>query len=258
MFFRVLILILNFLQIYCELNENLKIALIPLKNEPFELVVTLGNCCLTKFRVMSYHKLNPKFKTVNHLFDWMNPLNYTAMGKSVENDLNDAFGLDHLIIRNSHHSDNIKVVANSKYEFEFRHVFDGLFSLNQLTEEMFHKYFRSIETKFDHLVQNSKYAFFDNKKTLYIVYVGLDETNLEKNKQDDFLSFLHSLKLKRNDNFLLLVLVTDELSLKNKYNFDVLIEGNIIFHMINEYRIAKWNCKESLIQWDNILNLFFD
>lgn len=129
--------------------EKLKFALNEQSNtEPFELFVTLGSNCLSKFRVQ--HFLNMKTKNnikdlnINHMFDWMFILNYSAFGEALLNDFEDVFGLQYLDVINDCGG---RFLENKKYNFLFKHAFDGFNQVNhfenrnRLTKELFKKYF---------------------------------------------------------------------------------------------------------------------
>lgn len=114
-----------------------------------------------------------------------------------------------------------------------------------------------IAAKFNHLKENSKLAFKTSKRTLYVVYADKLSDLPNGLTQTDFQTLLQALKLQRNDNFLLLVLVTDRLSQLSNFNFDVLIDGNLIFHLIKEFDNPKWHTAESINQWNEVLQLLW-
>ena len=240
--------------------DAFKTALKPILNESFESVLSFGSCCLTKYRILSFCKQNPEVKNSNHLFDWMVPLNYTALGEAIKNEFKDVFGTNFLTVK---HEYSLQVLYNYKYQLVFNHAFDGIKEVstrenhNLLTTDSFLKYYHLIEKKFKYLTNNSKYAILNTKKTLYIVYATNYPSKPNGQKQADFFSLMHSIKSKRNDRFLLLVMVTDTLSSINTYEFDVLLEGNLIFHQIKHFSMFFWHCEESIQEWNEILELFF-
>ena len=75
-------------------------------------------------------------------------------------------------------------------------------------------------------------------------------------RQENFIAFTNSIKKHRNNNFLVLVLVTNKLSAINNYIFDTIIEKNLIIHQIQFYHGSNWSHIESITQWNNILNIF--
>lgn len=236
---------------------ELKFALHNYLSEPFNYIVTMGMDCLTKIKVLAFVKNRLNLEICNHLFDWMVPLNYTAFGKAIENNFDDVFGLDYL---NVTFYQGFNVLKNEKYEFCFNHAFEGFNEVshnpkasNILTNESFHKYFYLIESKFNHLVENSKKAVTTAKKTLYLVNaVSYRQGSV---KPEDFLYFFRSIKSKRNNNFLLLVLISEKIAKMYSFKFDTIIEGNLIFHMMNEYTYGLWNSESSNRQWKEILDL---
>lgn len=68
--------------------------------------------------------------------------------------------------------------------------------------------------------------------------------------------FFHQLKAKRKDNFLMLVLVEENLSKIQSYEFDKLLHGNLIFHKIKLFSLNDWHKNMSINQWDEILQIF--
>lgn len=247
----------------CNTNEhqlkNLEIAISPYLNKKFELVVTLGSLCLTKYRISSFPHIKRNFEVSNHLFDWMIILNYTAFGMAVENEFNDVFGIDYLNVTNE------SWLKNEKYNFLFNHVF-GFEEVshkgkNRLTHELFHKYYYLVEAKMNALVNNSKNAIMNSKKTLYVVYAGTSTFtgfSADGKTQSDFINLMNSIKLKRDDNFMILVLVTEKMAARFFYEFDVVIENSIVFHLIKEFDVHNWSSEESVSQWNKVLNIFLN
>ena len=228
--------------------------------EPFEQIVTLGANCLAKFRALEYKKSNGRIETWSHLFDWMVVMNYTALGKAVENDFNDVFGLQYLKVASASWDSSIPVLYNEKYQFQFNHAFDGLNEIsysqlsNKLTTASFHKYFHLIEKKFEYLSEKSRKAINTTKKTLYLSY-SVGPSDINGNRHEDFVSMLRSIKSKRNNNFLYLVLVTEEMARMNIYDFDELIEGNLVFHLVRDFHLNLWSGPECSAQWNDILDV---
>ena len=239
---------------------QLKLAIEAFKNdEPFERIVTFGASCLPKIKALAYVKENQNFESWAHLFDWMFVKNFTALGKAVENDFIDVFGLNYLNVTPANWDKRIAVLHNEKYQFQFNHVFDGFNEVShsqnryKLTEESFPKYFPLIEKKFEHLSEKSRQGVNTTKKTLYLSY-SLNHKTAEGNAQEDFIYMLKSIKSKRDDNFLYLVLVTEDAAKLNKFDFNVLIEGNLVFHLIKDFRSPFWDGPKCSALWKNIFD----
>ncbi len=237
-----------------------------LGNIPFEQIVTIGSNCLTKFRILSYLKKSSQsqesqkqIENPNHLFDWFVPLNYTLFGEALLNDFNDSFDPD--VLKVGKFPGMGAILVNPKYGFIFNHAFDGIDEVSSydnhklLTTESFHKYFYLIKDKYDHLKKNSRKAFMNNKRTVYIVYACSSPSKINGQKQIDFVNLMHSIKSKRDQNFLLIVLVSSNILSVNNYEFDIVIEDNLIFHEIKLFSFNQWHSKESIKQWDDILQL---
>lgn len=238
-------------------------AVLPFLDEPITTVLTFGTNCLAKFRVLSFchdETILKRFKNHNHLFDWMAPLNYTLLGIAAENNFTDAFGEEFLTVK---HFDIFSTLFNDKYKFIFAHAFDGFDNFVShhdrttfLTDDLFHKYYYLIDEKFKLLTQKSQEAIHTDKKTLYIIYGDTVYSDPMGQRQENYIAFTNSIKKHRNNNFLVLVLVTNNLSAVNDYIFDTIIEGNLIIHQIQFYPYNRWSHKESITQWNNILNIF--
>ena len=234
-------------------------ALLPFLGEAIKSVVTFGSNCQAKGRVVSFYNnktIIKRFQTHNHLFDWMVPLNYTLLGIAAENNFTDAFGEEFLTVRPLL---GVLSLFNDQYQFIFNHPFDGIgnfVSHKFLNDDLFHKYYYLIDEKFKLLTQKSQEAIHTDKKTLYIIYGDTTHSDPMAQRQEDFIAFTNSIKKHRNNNFLVLVLVTDSLSARNDYIFDTIIEGNLIIHQIQLYPYNLWSHKESITQWNNILNIF--
>lgn len=95
----------------------------------------------------------------------------------------------------------------------------------------------------------------NSQKCLYLAYASSWPSQAKGQTQEDFLHVIRAIKRKRNDNFLLLVLVTEEMLNYNEYEFDTLLEGNLIFHKIKLFAYEDWHISESHEQWFEILNL---
>ena len=103
------------------------------------------------------------------------------------------------------------------------------------------------------MTENSKKAFFNTKNCIYIGYI-FDPTG---HKQVDILNFLNALKSKRDKNFLMIVLVSDVLEKRSHFDFDVLLEENLIFHKVKFYPSHQWFKNEPVEEWDTILKIIF-
>lgn len=228
------------------------------EHKSFNQIVTIGSVCLTKFRTKSFlnkYDSQKKIYNVNHLFDWMYLLNYRFFGDALLNDFNDSFGLNHVKVK--HNVFGIgAVLTNDKYRFVFNHVFDANDHVSHnrgpkcLTQQSFIENYSSIAEKFDHLIKNSQTSFIGSKQpTLYVSYIF---DSLGKS-QADFLYLLNAIKSKRDENFLLLVLVSEDVL--NQYDYDTILEENLIFHKIKFYQFKLWNSEDSINQWDDILNI---
>lgn len=252
-----LIVLLKNPQYIFALNEhrsnkaNLNKVIKNLKIAAFEQVVTIGDCCLTKMRVLSFLRdKNSKIENPNHLFDWMLIKNYSSLGEALKNDFNDSFNYESLnVVRFG-----IPIVFNSKYNFIFSHVYDHLSDTEKqkVSNETFKIYFNLIKDKFEHLTRNSQKSFINNHKTtLYLAYSPAITNEL----QLDIANFLKAIKSKRNSNFVLLVLgrgKDNELI----YEFDKLIDENLIFHNITLDHNEQWNSENTVKEWNQILNEF--
>lgn len=234
-------------------------ALQPFLSEPVDDIVVFGSNCLPKFRVNSYCTETKKFQIYNHLFDWMIPLNYSLLAMSVDNNFTDAFDKKHLTIKRMLVK---KAVYNTKYQFIFVHAFDNIkgwerfFSHTILTTQVLHNYYHLIDGKFKHLTRKSQEAIHTEKKMVYLIYGEPVNSDPKGQRQEDYIAFTNSIKKQRNDNFIVLVLVSSLLANMNEYTYDTLIEGNLIIHQIDYYRNPSWECKESVTQWNNIFEIF--
>jgi hypothetical protein len=242
--------------------EKFNQALLPFLNEQVSEVVTFGSNCLPKFRVISFcsNKTIPKrFINYNHLFDWMVPLNYTLLGLAAENNFTDVFGEEFLTITRFN---NVNALYNAKYKLIFNHAFDGysvMFQNNSkslLNEELFHKYYYLIDDKFKYLTRKSQEAIHSDKKTMYLIFGDVTHSDPKSQRQEDFIAYTNSIKKQRNNNFIVLVLISDKLDAINNYSFDTIIEGNLIFHKIKSYPSVKWALEDSIAQWNKILKVF--
>lgn len=214
-----------------------------LSNSSFTEIVTLGSLCLPKFRVRSFLTGNQQvnLRNGNYLFDWMFILNYTRLAIALRNNLTGVFDKESLVVRAG-------MLHNPKYAFLFNHVYDHIKGF-KLTPQTFMETYDSIIDKYVYLTQQSLYSFRMPQKTLYISYV------YNRHSQSDFVNLLNSIKSQRvNNDFLLLILVTK--GLKETYDFDTLIDGNLCFHEIDNYPYPVWHSEKSKSQWNRILSLF--
>lgn len=240
--------------------EKFNEALQPFLAEPIDNIVVFGSNCLPKFRVNSYCTETKKLQIYNHLFDWMIPLNYSLLAMSVDNNFTDAFDKQLLTIKRVIIK---KFVYNPKYQFIFPHAFDNIkglerfFSNTILTNQVLNKYYHLIEEKFKHLTRKSREAIQTDKKMVYLIYGEPVNSDPKGQLQDDYIAFTKSIKKQRNDNFLVLVLVSSLLATINHYTYDTLIEGNLIIHQIDFHRNLSWDSKESIAQWEKIFEIFF-
>lgn len=244
-----------------ESNEDLKklnLVMIKMGLKNFEQVTSIGYCCLPKFRIVSFLSKNSIQKNninTNHLFDWSEIYNYTRFGESLQNEFNDAFGLNYLKVRHDMNCFGIKsALYNEKYDFAFIHAFDGVKGIshsNIFSLQDFHDNYHFISEKFDYLSKNSRKAFSGVKRTLYLGY-SLDK---RREKQEEYLNLLRIIKSKRDTNFLLLILVTDNFSDNDSYEFDTILEDNLVFHKIKYYELLRWHSFDSIKQWDDILKV---
>lgn len=256
------------IQISGNYNE-FKNILQSFKTKNFEQIVSLGCSCLPKQRVLSFLSSSYILKNLsscNHLFDWMVVSNYTLFAEAIKNNLSDVFGKDYLTVKPDTWENRGAVLHNEKYRFQFNHAFDGHRQVshynyyNMLNQDSFKRYYHLIDEKFAHLIQNSRLAFSGLKRTLYIAYASSNHSGLNARgiTQEDFIKFHKALKDSRKDeNFLLLVLVSRETSLNNNYDYDLLINQNLCFHLIDFYLPSQWDSDKSVKQWNDIFQLIF-
>lgn len=251
-----------------ELESNIRLeafkeAIKPFRYENPNQIVTLGSNCLTKFRALSFIRKNPRILGCNHLFDYMVPLDYSLLAEAIANNFTDAFKKDLLTVTHDYWNSGGSVIHHTKYKFQFNHAFDGhdevnhFGFINRLDEALLQKYFYLIEAKFDHLVENSQKAFTNLNRPLYVIYASKTHADPKKQRQEDFLEVLSAIKSLRDNKFLLLVLVGRDLASENSYNFDVLIDGNLCFHMIESYNNDDWHIRKSVKQWDELFEEIF-
>lgn len=227
-----------------------------LKNKNFNQIVTLGCNCLTKFRAMSFvENYGDGIKLCNHLFDWSSILNYSSFADAVRNNFTDVFGKYYLSVKPPIWATEGNVLHNDKYQMMFLHAIE---KSPTLTRKSFRKYeYSLIESKFNHLTENSQKALTSGHKTLYLVYASYPSYP-EGQTQQDFLNLLSAIKSMRDDNFLLLVLVSTSISSLNHYDYDVIIRGNLCFHLIDDYQYEQWHDGPSVYQWDELLKIVFE
>ena len=179
--------------------------------------------------------------------------NYRLLGEALRNNFNDAFGLDSIsVVPNGDKS----ALSNEKYKFMFIHVFEGFRYVshsgwNKVTPESLKYHFHLIGDKYRYLTQNSREAFANSKKALYVIYADISRGH---NTQNDFLNLLSAIKTKRDNNFLLLVLVANESSVKSSFDMDIVLDGNLIQHAVSHYVFGQWDWPESIKQWDDVLH----
>lgn len=224
---------------------------------PFDEIITLGSCCLPKWRLLSYIKRKKStVKNRSGLFDWMVPLNYTLFGEAVQNDLLGSFEPNFLSVRPIPWSANSKYLAlyNIKYEFVFNHAFDLVRNF-KLSNESFLQMFPIIRDKMVYLTNNSLAAFKSTQNILYIIYAAEWPSSPEGQGMQDFINLVNSIRRKRNNNFLVLVLTTRNMSKLNNYILNSAINDNLIIIEIDFYNINEWHSKESIEQWDKIFDI---
>lgn len=213
-------------------------------SEPFTKIMTLGQDCLTKFRVRSFLKnCNSSMKNENYLFDWMQVYNYSLLGEAIRNNLTEVFTRSSLSVKPSG-------IYNEKFGFNFIHAFQHISGFN-FTIENFNRHFDSISNKYKYLTMKSLSGFKMPDKTLYLAYVyGQQHTQLE------FENLLNSIKTQRNNNFLLLILVMKKQrhSFYN-YSFNTMIGGNLCFFEFEFDSNFSWHSEETTTKWDKILNI---
>ena len=119
--------------------------------------------------------------------------NYRLLGEALRNNFNDAFGLDSIsVVPNGDKS----ALSNEKYKFMFIHVFEGFRYVshsgwNKVTPESLKYHFHLIGDKYRYLTQNSREAFANSKKALYVIYADISRGH---NTQNDFLNLLSAIK----------------------------------------------------------------
>lgn len=227
-------------------------------NFNFEEVTTVGSNCYTKIRVKYYlDKFKKNISNPNHLFDWMMPINYTLFGDAILNNFNDSFGVDCIQVLNNR-SGVGAVLYNEKYKFAFTHSFDGIKEVSNqigpkcLTQETFIKYYPLIAEKTTRMIEKSREAFTTSKRSLY---VGSAVNPSFTSTQEDFHNFMRAVRLKRDENFLILILIAENIAKLKHFEFDKIIDGNLLFHKVKPY---SWYSAECINQWNEFLQIILD
>jgi hypothetical protein len=195
-------------------------------SHPIEKLISLGNWCSTKANINLF--LNPNMdwkKTIEEngdLFDWMCMGDYEYLIYALNNNLQDIFCKDDIVILDNVLTDEgkpvlINAVYNTKYKMIWPHLFDNLsdFSLgediNKLNDLVTMK---KIYSKFEYLT--NKFISANEKNVLYIItfddHIFVPEIIRPlKPSKETIISLRDALtKIRGNANFILLYMTKNQ------------------------------------------------
>jgi hypothetical protein len=189
-------------------------------SHPVEKIISLGNWCSTKANINLY--LNPDIDWKNtvegnaHIFDWMCIGDYEYLIKALNNNLQDIFCKEDLVVLDNVLTENgqavlINAIYNLKYKMIWPHLFDKLsdFSLgediNKINDS---ETIKKLYSKFQYL--SNKFINAKDKTVLYIItfdyHIHIPE-NIRpiKPSKETIISLRDALtRIRGNTNFILL------------------------------------------------------